>query len=973
VYIIGQLNFLEGYARVPFNKILLDKLKNNDPDLLEIDCSYQKITFEDLLELVAALSSNTQLKLLNISGNPISNPGFELLTSHIVPFTTLLAADCNITSIEKFNKNTNLLVLDLASNEIDAKSAALLADSNLQTLSLAGNDSNDDVARALANSTHLINLTLSHNKIGIQGALAFEKNLSIKKLILNKNNIQSAGAEALANNQIITTLNVAANNIDKNGIIALSYNNSTLLSLDVSYNFVNDEAFAALGTHASLVELNVGYNQITFKGAQDFVANNTRLRTLIICHNLLRDPGAIALLKHPSITVLDMAGNAIGFPGGYAVFLNKTVKVLTLSTNNLGNSGGVIVAQNQTLTELFLSYNGIGDDAALIFATNKTLKKLNLNYNIITETGRAFLEDNKDIQLSLSKEQPPEFTNENLDTIFKLSESFLCISDTEGILQFFNPAFSRTLGYGSDTLLAKSAYDFLHPDDKAAQKHRGDEVTPIHYYENRYRCADGSYRNFQWTSKIQNKRRYAVGADVTEHREAEKAARLALQRNHLYLLAETKDHIDLQTNFISQLSHEIRNPLSGISGLLDICVQQILDLESLIKIVNTITALEFRNRLSADVRDIKEDLLSMIICAEYATAILNDNLDIVKISDKNFKLEKYIFDLKKVPSNVISMLNKKATNKGVPIYYHAPEEKEIWVKGDALRIKQILINLLSNAIKFTEKGAIDITLVVLEKTIELIRIQITVKDTGKGLTPDEKNRLFGRFIQANHNIESQYGGSGLGLFVAKQKALAMHGDITVTSEEHVGSSFNVIIELDNLSLEEIATCEEIEEKKDEFSPLGSPTQLGIFSAKAVPSKKLLILIVDDNNINRKILIRMVSSAGHSFLEAANGQEAINAYVKNKKIDLILMDVIMPVKSGIEATIEIRQLEEKLGTKPVKIFGITANALIEAHADGLAAGMDRYFTKPIVAKDLLGALDELATPLPELEFARGHTC
>jgi two-component system sensor histidine kinase/response regulator len=117
----------------------------------------------------------------------------------------------------------------------------------------------------------------------------------------------------------------------------------------------------------------------------------------------------------------------------------------------------------------------------------------------------------------------------------------------------------------------------------------------------------------------------------------------------------------------------------------------------------------------------------------------------------------------------------------------------------------------------------------------------------------------------------------------------------------------------------------------------------------------------------------VSSAGHSFLEAANGQEAINAYVKNKKIDLILMDVIMPVKSGIEATIEIRQLEEKLGTKPVKIFGITANALIEAHADGLAAGMDRYFTKPIVAKDLLGALDELATPLPELEFARGHTC
>jgi PAS domain S-box-containing protein len=958
---------------MPINKILLTQLKNNDPDLQEVDCSYQKITFEDLPELVAALSSSTHVRLLNISGNPIGNSGFELLTTQTFSFTTLLAADCNISSIVRFNINTKLLSLDLASNEIDAKSAAILADINLQTLSLAGNDCYDDVAVALAHSSNLLNLTLSHNNIGINGALALGKNRSIKNLILNKNNIQTEGAIALANNPCLTSLNVAANNIDTDGIIALGYNNSTLLSLDVSYNFVNDKGFEALSTHAALVELNVGYNQITYKGAQAFAANNTLLRTLIICHNLLRDPGAIALLGHPSITVLDMAGNSIGFPGAHAASLNKIVKVLTLSTNNLNNSGGVVLAQNQTLTELYLSYNGIGDDAAMVFATSSTPRVLNLNYNIISETGRALLENNQNIKLYLSKEQPPEFTNENLDTIFKLSESFLCISDTKGILQFFNPAFSRTLGYDSDTLLARSAYDFLHPDDKAAQKHRGDEVTPIHYYENRYRCADGSYRNFQWTSKIQNNRRYAVGADITEYRQAEKAARLAQQKNHLYLLAETKEHADLQTNFISQLSHEIRNPLSGISGLLDICVQQILDLEALIAILNSINAPEFRARLSAYAHDIKENLLSMIICAEYQTAILNDNLDIVKISDKNFKLEKYIFNLKKLPSDVILMLNKKATHKGVPIHYHAPEEKEIWAKGDALRIKQIMLNLLTNAIKFTEKGNIDITLAILETTIEIIRVQITVKDTGIGLTVTEQNRLFGRFVQANHNIESQYGGSGLGLFLAKQMAQAMHGDITVTSEAKVGTTFNVSIVLDNLSLQEKATCEELEEKKDEFSPLGSPTQLGIFAAKSATLKKLNILIVDDNNVNRKVLIRIVSAAGHRYIEAINGQEAINAFVENKKIDLILMDIIMPIKTGIEATVEIRQLEEKLGTKRVNIFGITANALTQAYDEGLAAGMDRYFTKPIVKKDLLAAIDELAAPLPELEFGRLRTC
>jgi PAS domain S-box-containing protein len=957
---------------MPINQNILTQLKNNDPDLQEVDCSYQKITFEELSELVDALSPCTHVTLLNISGNPIGNSGFQLLTNQSFSFTTLLAADCNITSIEIFNINTKLLSLDLASNEIDAKSAAILADSNLQTLSLAGNDCYDDVAVALANSGNLLNLTLSHNNIGINGAIALGKNKSIKNLILNKNNIQAEGAIALASNPSITTLNVAANNIDTNGVVAFGYNNSTLLSLDVSYNFVNDEAFGALSTHPTLLELNVGYNQITFKGAQIFVGNNTRLCTLNICHNLLRDPGAIALLRHPSITVLDMAGNAIGFPGAHAASLNKTVKILTLSTNNLGNSGGVILAQNQIITELYLSYNGIGDDAAMVFAVNQSPKVLNLNYNVITESGRMLLENNQHIKLYLSQEQPPEFTNENLDTIFKLSESFLCISDTKGILQFFNPAFSRTLGYNSDTLLARSAYDFLHPDDKAAQKHRGDEVTPIHYFENRYRCADGSYRNFQWTSKIQNNRRYAVGADVTEYRQAEKAARLAQQKNHLYLLEETKVHADLQTNFISQLSHEIRNPLSGISGLLDICVQQLLDLEALIAMVNSINAPDFRVRLSAFAHDIKENILQMIICAEYQTAILNDNLDIVKISDKKFKLEKYVFDIKKVPRDVISMLIKKANHKGVPVHYHAPEEKEIWVKGDALRIKQIILNLLTNAIKFTEKGSIDITLAVLEITIEIIRIQIIVQDTGIGLTAAEKGRLFGRFVQANHNIETQYGGSGLGLFLAKQMSVAMKGDITVTSEVKVGSTFKVDIVLDNLSLQERAACEELEEKKDDFLKLGNLTQLGLFAPKSTATRKLRILIVDDNSVNRKILIRIITSAGHGYIEATNGEEAIKSYVENKNIDLILMDIEMPIKTGIEATVEIRQLEEKLGSKRVKIFGITANALTHAHNAGLAAGMDRYFTKPIVKKNLLAAIDEIATLLPELGFARLRT-
>jgi two-component system sensor histidine kinase BarA len=146
------------------------------------------------------------------------------------------------------------------------------------------------------------------------------------------------------------------------------------------------------------------------------------------------------------------------------------------------------------------------------------------------------------------------------------------------------------------------------------------------------------------------------------------------------------------------------------------------------------------------------------------------------MSESKFQLEHRPFELKKIFSDVIPMVSARAIKKNIKISTIMPDEKEIWVVGDSLRLKQIIMNLLTNAIKFTEKGSIEIGLLIIESTIQFIRFQISINDSGIGLSEENQKRLFNRFSQAHHSSEGQYEGSGLGLFLARQMAIAMHGD-----------------------------------------------------------------------------------------------------------------------------------------------------------------------------------------------------
>jgi PAS domain S-box-containing protein len=915
-------------------QVLLEKMKSNDPELTTVKLNYENLTEADIAELADALDLNTHVTTLDVSGNLIGNGGMKILARPTLAFTTLIAADCNISDISELVKINRVHTLMLASNSIDTASIALLAESvGLRSLSLAANNIKDENLIVLAKNKSLTSLILSHNKITFVGISALIEHPSIVTLDVNDNYLNTEGIIAIAKNKKITSLAVAGNSVGLEGIQALA-SNETLTSLDVSYNKVGNPGALKLLQHPHLTYLNLSYNEVSFEGVAS-LDDNAKLQHLIISHNLLRDAGIIAIARHKTLLHLDASGNRVGFEGIYALAMNKTLLTLAFSSNASGDLGAVVFAiQNKTLKELIMSYNAISDAGAVAFATNESLKKLNLNYNMIGEQGKKALQESKTLTtLVLSPEQPPEFTDENLDTIFLLSESFLCICDLKGTLQFFNPSFSRALGHSQDDLLGKSFFKYLHPSDRPSleQQLQVNKEAIIYNYENRYQCKDGSFRVVRWTSHIKHDRLYTVGTDITEQRQIEKEYLHIQQHALLTRVLEAETYNERQSQFISHLSHEIRNPLSGIFGLIESLQEQTEEVETIVTQLQNVMSTMVHNKLTKNFLIINGFFEDILACAEYQKTILNDNLDLVKITEKKLTLHPKRFELKKAIKELLVIFKNKAAKKQLVIQTIFPEDEEIWLKGDDLRFKQILVNLVGNAITFTQKGGIKITLTLSNQTAEQVQVNINVIDTGIGLTAEEVGVLFNRFAQANSSISGQYGGSGIGLYLAKQLAELMGGNITVSSIKGTGSNFSVIIPFALAPKKVLTIVTSEHEEKNSVTPSFKP-------------KEIRVLIVDDNIINQKVLARIIAQAGYKYELANDGNEAVKAFLESH-FDVILMDIIMPNKDGLTATREIRAIEKEQELPRIPIFAVSANAQEQDVKIGLAAGIDFYFTKP----------------------------
>ena len=367
----------------------------------------------------------------------------------------------------------------------------------------------------------------------------------------------------------------------------------------------------------------------------------------------------------------------------------------------------------------------------------------------------------------------------------------------------------------------------------------------------------------------------------------------------------------IKDQFLANMSHEIRTPLNGVVGITGLLLG------------------------SPNIEQEQKELLQDLdFSAHHLLRILNDILDLTRIKENRLKFQAVDFDLPKFLNNIFKLLFESAEEKGIDFITDLCNDIPSIVNGDPDRLGQIILNIAGNAIKFTEEGSVGIKARVLSRKAEPPRLQFEVADTGIGIPEENFDHIFELFGQSDSGVNRKYGGSGLGLPIAKSLVEQFGGTLEVESTVGIGSTFRFTIQLES------AKSTEAMPLKQEASP--------VEEQRSSCNKPLDILLVEDNVMNQKVASRNLYKFGFQTHITANGQEALDA-LNESSFDLILMDINMPVMDGIETTRRIRASESPY--KDIKIVAWTASVLNEDTQAILDAGMDDFISKPFRPQEL----------------------
>lgn len=522
----------------------------------------------------------------------------------------------------------------------------------------------------------------------------------------------------------------------------------------------------------------------------------------------------------------------------------------------------------------------------------------------------------KKIFTRLNYEEKLESAEQLFRSMVRSMPSGVIVRDRSEKIIFYNLAAARLFGLRNDTSLDPQTIinelKILHTNGELADPDRLPSIVSlregrkIRNYELKIIRADRSQRWLSINSEplfhageIAPYAAVATFKDITENRrivqEVEQARRVAEEASKS------------KSRFLANISHEIRTPLSGIMGMTDILLSSGIKKEQ------------------------REQLLLMKDAEESLLDIINKVLELSKIESGNIIIENNTFLLRSTLKKAVLPLFMGIQPSELSLDIDIPDDIPNVLIGDALRLQQVLANLVSNAVKFTERGRITVGVSRRKETADSVLLCFTVRDSGVGIPESEFKRIFETFQQVDSSFSKRQQGSGLGLSITRQLVEIMGGEIWVESTPGKGSSFFFTISFMRGSRD---------------WKRGSEHHGTVLSHSA----SLSILLAEDNELNQKSISYFLGEMGHKVELAQNGKEALER-LRQRKFDLVLMDVQMPVMNGLEATRRIRNADTSLFNPQIPIIALTAYAMKDDVHHILSSGMNAYVSKPL-SRDIL---------------------